>query len=123
MLFAASLLLPVAAFAGTTNKKTLHLFETVTVQGKTLSAGDYRVEWNGSGPNVQLEIVQGRETVATVPAKIVTASGRNEQDGYTLKPSQNGTQELRSIFFTGKDYTLQIQQPGASSGSSPSGND
>lgn len=116
LLFVASLLLPVAALAGSMKKQSLHLFETVTVEGKTLSPGDYRVEWNGSGPNVQLDIVQGRDTLVKVPAKVVTESAKSDQDGYTLKKN-NGNQELVSIFFVGKDYRLQIQEPGASSAS------
>lgn len=116
LLFAASLLLPLAAFAGNTTKKTLHIFETVTLEGKTLSPGDYRLEWSGTGPDVQLEVVHGRDTVATVPAKIVTASEKNQQDGYTLKPTQSGGQELSSVFFSGKDYSLQIHPDNASSG-------
>ena len=119
-LFVVSLLLPAAILAGTTNKKTLHLFDTVTVEGKTLAPGDYRIQWNDAGPNVQVDIVRGRDTVATVPAKIVTAGSKNQQDGYTLKPTENGGQGLVSVFFSGKDYTLEIQ-PDAASASNPSG--
>jgi hypothetical protein len=118
LLFVASLLLPAAILAGNTNKKTLHLFDSVTVEGKTLSPGDYRIEWNDAGPNVQLDIVRGRDTVATVPAKVVTASNKNQQDGYTLKPGQNGGQQLLSIFFSGKDYSLEIQEPGSAAAAS-----
>lgn len=116
LLFAASLLLPVAALAASVNKKSLHLTETVTVQGKTLSPGDYRVQWNGSGPSVQLDIVQGRNTLLEVPARIVTESTKSDQNGYTLK-KDHGSQELVSIFFEGKDYRLQIPEPGAASAS------
>ncbi|HYL62813.1 MAG TPA: hypothetical protein VE077_09340 [Candidatus Methylomirabilis sp.] len=115
-LFVASLLLPVALLAGSMNKKSLHLFETVTVHGKTLSPGDYRVEWNGSGPNVKLDIVQGRDTLVTVSAKIVTESIKSEQDGYTLD-KDHGNQELVSIFFSGTDYRLQIPESGSASAS------
>ena len=117
--FGVSLLLPVGAFAGSMNKKSLHLFETVTVEGKTLSPGDYRVEWNGSGPNVQLDILQGKDTLAMVPAKVVTSTDKSEQDGYRLK-KDHGNQELVAIFFSGKDYSLQIPEPGPSSASTRS---
>lgn len=120
VLFIAALSLPVAALAGAVTKESLHLFETVQVQGKTLSPGDYRVEWNGSGPNVNLDIVKGRDTVATIPAKIVTKSTKSEQDGYTLK-NNHGNQELMSIFFNGKDFSVQIPETGSASASHASG--
>jgi hypothetical protein len=117
VLLIAALSLPVAALAGAMTKESLHLFETVRVQGKALSPGDYHVEWNGAGPNVKVDIVQGRDTLATVPAKIVTESTKSEQDGYTLK-KEHGNQELTSIFFSGKDFTVQIPEPGSSASAS-----
>jgi hypothetical protein len=37
LLLGSSLLLSISAFAGTTVKKSLHLYENVTVQGKQLA--------------------------------------------------------------------------------------
>src|SRR3979490_769222 len=64
----ASLLLGASAFAAPATKGTLKLFEPVTVQGKQLAPGQYTVEWNGEGPNVQLTIASGKNEVANVPA-------------------------------------------------------
>jgi hypothetical protein len=116
VLFIGTLLLSASAFAGDTNKKSLHLYETVTVEGTQLSPGDYKFEWSGTGPNVQLSIVQGKDTLATVPVQIVSENSSNTQDGYTLTPGQNGAEELKNVFFSGKDYTLEIQPAAASSG-------
>lgn len=69
ILFAGSLVLCATAFAAKTNKKTMHLYEKAKLEGKVLNPGDYKVEWNGAGPNVELNIVQGRDTLATVPAE------------------------------------------------------
>ena len=70
-LFAASLLLCATAFAVKTNKKALHLYEKAKIEATLLPPGDYKVEWSGSGPNVELNIVQGRDTLATVAAQVV----------------------------------------------------
>jgi len=70
-LFAGSLLLCAAAIAAKTNEKTMHLYEKAKLEGKVLNPGDYQVEWSGTGPNVELNIVQGRDTLATVPARVV----------------------------------------------------
>jgi hypothetical protein len=124
MVFAGSLLLSAATFAGKINKKALHLYEEAKVQGTLLPPGDYKVEWSGSGPNVQLNILQGRDTIATVPARIVAENTSNPQDGYVLKPAKNGDKSIEEIFFSGTKYDLKIQPAGsASSGSSRSGTD
>jgi hypothetical protein len=108
LLLGSSLLLSASAFAGTTVKKSLHLYESVTVEGKQLTPGDYKVEWSGSGPDVKVNILKGKETVASVPARIVSQGAANGQDGYALKPAQDGSQSLAQIFFTGEKYDLEI---------------
>lgn len=118
----ASLLLAASAFAGgTANKGSLRLYERVNVQGKTIPAGQYRVEWNGTGPNVELNIENGKETIATVPARLVPVASKNQSDGYSATREQDGSSDLTTVFFHGKDFQLQIEaagtsQPGAASG-------
>ena len=107
-LVGASLLLAASAFAAGTGKGTLHLFESVEVQGKQLPPGDYKVEWNGEGPNVELNITSGRQTVASVPALVVTVSEKNRTDGYASKQSNDGKNALTEIFFGGKNYELRV---------------
>src|SRR6266568_2762087 len=68
LLLGASLLLASAAFAG--EKATVKVYEDVKVNGKTLPAGKYDLSWEGTGSNVQVNIRQGRETVATLPAQV-----------------------------------------------------
>src|SRR5437667_11527405 len=66
-----SLLLAAHAIAGNSNKGTLHVDETVTVAGKQLPAGEYQVQWAGSGSNAEVSISDGKDTVATVPAQVL----------------------------------------------------
>ena len=47
----AMLLVASGAFAPNATKGTLRLYETVSVQGKQLPPGNYKVEWNGTGAN------------------------------------------------------------------------
>jgi hypothetical protein len=110
LMCASSLLFCASAFAGNTIKKSLHLSETATVEGRQLAPGDYKVEWSGSGPNVKVNILKGRQTVATVSAQIVSQGASNEQDGYVLKPGDNGKQSIADIFFSGEKYDLKIDQ-------------
>jgi hypothetical protein len=118
LLIGSSLLLSASVFAGDVNKKSLHLYEKVTVQGKQLAPGNYKVEWSGTGPEVTLNILKGRETVATASARVVSQPESNSQDGYALKPGNNGQQNLAEVFFSGEKYDLNILQPSGAGGSS-----
>ena len=109
ILFAGSLLLCATAFAAKTSKKTMHLYEKAKLEGKVLNPGDYQVEWSGTGPNVELNIIQGRDTLATVPARVVAENTANENDGYVLEPAKNGGSLIEEIFFSGAKYELRIQ--------------
>jgi hypothetical protein len=118
-LVGASLLLAISAVAGTENKGTLRLYDNVNVQGKQLTPGNYKVEWNGDGPEVQVNIVDGGKTIATVQARVVPVTLKNTQDGYTAS-SENGTRTLKELSFHGKSYDLQLEA-GSGSGTSQPG--
>ena len=114
----ASLLLAATAFAAPASKGTLKLFEPVTVQGKELAPGKYTVEWNGEGPNVQLNIADGKNAVTAIPARIVPVSAKNRTSGYASAKQQDGRSELTNVFFEGKAFELQIGET-ASQGGQP----
>ena len=114
----ASLLLTATAFAAPASKGTLKLFEPVTVQGKELAPGKYTVEWNGEGPNVQLNIADGKNAVTAIAARIVPVSAKNRTSGYASAKQQDGRSELTNVFFEGKAFELQIGET-ASQGGQP----
>jgi hypothetical protein len=115
---AASLLLAASALAAGASKGNLHLYDSVTVQGKQLAPGDYKVEWNGEGPNVQLNIDQGKQTVVSVPARVTPVNEKNPSDGYASK-NKDGENVLSEIFFQGKTYQLEIGDQAATGASQP----
>jgi hypothetical protein len=104
----ASLLLAASAFAAGTGKGNLHLYDSVDVQGTQLPPGEYRVEWNGEGPKVEVNITSGKKTVASVSAQVVTISEKTPADGYAAKKSDDGKNALTEIFFGGKTYELRL---------------
>lgn len=106
---AAALVLAAATFAGEANKATLRLQEKVTVEGKQLNPGTYKLEWDGAGPDVQVNILRGKETVATVPARLVEQATRNAQDAYGTNAEADGSRSLTSIYVGGRNFTLQLQ--------------
>lgn len=68
---AGLLLLPASTFARDKNEGNLKLSETVRVGSTQLEAGNYKVQWNGAGPNVNVDILQNKKTVATTSARLV----------------------------------------------------
>ena len=110
---AAALLLAAAAFAANATQGKLRLYEAVSVQGKQLPAGSYKVEWSGKGPDVQVSIVNGKETVATLPAKVVPTTNKNAEDGYSAAKQPDGSNDLQTIFFHGTAFELRVSQQAA----------
>jgi hypothetical protein len=108
LLFGAALAFSSATFAGEINKGTLRLDDKVVVDGKPLAPGNYRVEWDGSGPAVQVKLLQGKQAVATIPAHVTEEATPNSQDGYATTAEPNGSKALTTIYF--KRFTLQIDQ-------------
>ena len=113
-LFGAALLFSSAAIAGETNKGTLRLSEDVVIQGKTLNSGKYTVEWDGSGPTVQVTLLSGKEKVATFPAHLTEQASPNVQDAYGTAAEPNGSRSLTAIYPGGKRIVLQVDQNQAS---------
>jgi hypothetical protein len=108
LLVGSSLLLSASAFAGNGNKKSLHFDTSVTVEGKALAPGEYKFEWSGTGPDVKVNIIKGKETVASVPARVVAVPVPNRQDGYAAAAGKDGSHSLTTLFFSGDKYDLQI---------------
>jgi hypothetical protein len=103
-----SLMLAASAVAGNPNKGTLQIDETVTVGDKQLPAGNYQVEWVGSGSNVELSISKGRDTIAKVPAQVLPLKKAEAGNGYSIKTDEAGNKALTGILFGGRKYELSI---------------
>ena len=116
---AAALFLAGGAFAANATNGKLRLYEPVSIQGKQLPVGNYKVEWSGSGPDVQVTILNGKDTVATVPAKVVPTTVKNSTDGYSSAKQPDGSNDLTSIFFRGTSFELKVAPESASSAPQP----
>jgi hypothetical protein len=109
------------AVSAEANKMTIHLDQKVTVEGKTLETGKYTAEWNGDGPNVQVTLHHGKDTVVTFPAQIKQEASPNLNDAIGTNDNADGSKELNAIYPGGKRISIQLANSGAGSGgSSPS---
>jgi hypothetical protein len=112
--FGSALLLSSAALAGESNKGSLVLYESVSVEGKTLNPGKYTITWDGSGPNVQVTVSQGKQTVATFPAHVTEQASRNTEDAYGSAADTTGARSLVAIYPNGKRFSLELESKSAS---------
>jgi hypothetical protein len=103
-----ALLLASSAFAAT--KGELTLLNPATVNGTNLKAGDYKLQWDGTGTDVQVTILQGKNVIAKVPAKLVDLSAPAPNNAAVLNTGDNGSRTLAGARFSGKKYALQIGQ-------------
>jgi hypothetical protein len=114
MLSGAALVFSSAALAGESNKVTLQISEQVNVEGKSLNPGTYKVEWNGSGPTVQVTISQGKQTVTTFSAHLTEQPSPNPGNAYGSETEPDGSRSLTAIYVGGKKTSLQLDQAQAS---------
>ncbi len=113
-----ALLLASSAFAAT--KADLVLGSLTTVNGATLKPGEYKLLWDGTGPNVEVSILQGKTVLAKVPGKVVDLKAPSQNDAAVLKHNDDGTNTLAGVRFQGKRYSLEIGESsdGTQAGSS-----
>src|ERR1700684_2448304 len=101
-----ALLLASSAFAGT--KADLVLQSPTTVNGTKLKAGEYKLQWDGSGPNVEVSIMQGKTVVAKVPAKVVDLNAASPNSAAVVKHNDDGSSSLAGARFEGKKFALEL---------------
>lgn len=113
LLAGTSLLFIASVFAGNGAKKSLHFDKNVTLDGKTLPAGDYKFEWSGTGPDVKLNVLKGKEIVASVPARIASATTSYKAAGYSATAGRDGSPSVTQIFFSGDKFDLEFGEASA----------
>ncbi|MGA8216016.1 MAG: hypothetical protein WB799_20670 [Candidatus Sulfotelmatobacter sp.] len=101
-----ALLLASSAFAGT--KASLELSNPVIVNGTTIKPGDYKLEWEGSGPSVELSIMQGKTVVAKVPARVVDLPTPAANNAAVTRKNDSGPSSLAGVRFQGKRFALEL---------------
>ena len=101
-----ALVLASSAFA--TTKGNLQLSNAVTINGTQLKAGDYKVQWEGSGPNVEVSILKGKNVVAKAPARVVELHDAAVNDAAVIHKGDSGSETLAGLRFEGKRLALEL---------------
>lgn len=106
IVLAVALLLATSAFAS--NRGSIQFSQEVQIAGTRLSPGQYSLEWEGKGPQVELKVMRGGKVVATTPAQMVDLQTASVGDQTIVSKGADGTNSLSEIRFSGKKYALQI---------------
>ena len=102
-----AMLLTASAFAA--DKGSMQVRSPVMVGKIQLLAGDYTVQWEGTGPDVELTIKRDKKVKATVPAKLVPENSTFDQNATIIRAESDGSRKLIAIRLSGKRFTLQIE--------------
>jgi|HubBroStandDraft_2_1064218.scaffolds.fasta_scaffold134671_2 hypothetical protein len=106
LVLGAALILASSAFAA--SKASLSISNPVTVNGTTLKPGDYKLQWDGAGPDVEVSILQGKNVVAKTPAHVVNLDTVAENSAAVTRKSDDGTSSLAGVRFAGKKFALDL---------------
>ena len=107
VVLALAVLITTSAFAGSSNKGSLHLAEPAQVNGQAVPAGDYTLRWEGTGSDVEVSFMQGKKLVTKTPAKIVELKDAFNHDA-TVVDKRSSTPAITEVRFAGKKYALEL---------------
>jgi hypothetical protein len=102
-----AVLLASSAFAGNSNKGSLHLSEAAQINGQSVPAGDYQLRWEGNGPDVEVSFMSGKKLVTKSAAKVVALKGAPNNDAAVVDKS-GSTPSITEVRFAGKKFALAI---------------
>jgi hypothetical protein len=94
------------------NSQSITLADTTTVGSAKLPAGEYKLSWTGTAPDVQVTLEQknvGKPVTVTLPAKLVTEKHDRTQ---LTTATKDGASTLQNVQF--KDMTLTFTSTPAS---------
>jgi len=107
-----ALLSSVSALARDKNQHSVEISNAVQVGGNQLEPGNYKVEWQGTGPEIQVNFVRDGKTVATVPGTLRTNNPQVTQDEIVTDTTSASAQTLTEIDFARNKESLVFEQSG-----------
>lgn len=108
----AAALSPVGAFASDKTSRSVKISDPVSIGRTELKPGNYRLEWQGSGPAVQVNFMHDGKTVATVPAQLQVNDPKVTQDEIMTDRNNANAQTLKEIDFGHQKEALVFSHSG-----------
>ena len=112
LLSTLALLSPLGALARDKNQHSVDISDSVQIGTTQLEPGNYKVEWQGTGPSVQVNFLQHGKTVATVPGTLKTNDDKVTQDSIITDSGNANARALREIDFGRQKEALIFGQSG-----------
>jgi hypothetical protein len=94
-----------SAFAKDKNEGKFTLSSPAQVGSTQLQPGDYKATWEGTGSDVQVKILQGKNVVATTSAKLVQKDQPAPYSAVTVS-SANGSPTVNELSFGSRKESL-----------------
>jgi|CZKK01.1.fsa_nt_gi hypothetical protein len=107
-----AVLCSVSALARDKNQHSVEIPNAVQVGGKQLEPGSYKVDWQGTGPEIQVNFVRDGKTIATVPGTLKTNDAQVTQDEIITDTTSTNVQTLTEIDFRRTKEALVFEQSG-----------
>jgi hypothetical protein len=109
LIFATAMLLSVMAFAKDKgNEAKVDVPEAVQVGSTTLQPGTYKVQWNGTGDNVQVNFLMHNKTVATAQASLAENQTASPYTDVVTEKGANNQKQLVEIDFSNSKQVLKL---------------
>jgi hypothetical protein len=121
LLLSQTLLIATSVLAANANNGALKVSAPVSVNGTTLAIGDYQVNWEGTGADVEVNISKSNKVIVTLPGHLIELDRPAHDSSYTTNQSEDGSATLIEIDFRGKKYKLAVGQDAAASVSMKAG--
>ncbi len=101
---------------------SLHLTQPVQLNGTEIQPGDYKVTWEGTGSDVSVSILKGKDVVAKAPAHIKELGNKFNSNAAVLQKRDSGQPALTGIRFSGKSFAVEFSDETAAMKSGTSSN-
>jgi hypothetical protein len=105
-------LLSLGAFARDKNQRSVEILDPVQVGSTQLQPGVYKIEWQGTGPEVQVNFLRNGKTIATVPGTLKTNDDHVVQDDIVTATTSANTKALKEIDFHHNKESVTFEQAG-----------
>jgi len=107
-LFAAAImvLMPTLVFARQKDSVQVQFQGPVSVAGKQLAAGQYKLIWQGTGPDVTVNFIEHRKIVASVPANLVSVPD-SQAGTYETEAEPDKTGVLQAVDLNHESIRFQ----------------
>jgi hypothetical protein len=96
-----------------THKQSFQIAATMLVAGKPLAPGTYDAVWKGTGPSVQVDIVQNGKTLMSVPARFALLNQKSGAAAQRTRNNPDGSILLIALRFESQSFALYFDRSGS----------